>query len=55
MGTGLAIGAALYTKAKKEGMMLCLKETSTATKTSRNQAILDILGLLLLAGLLYYQ
>ncbi|MFC2032305.1 hypothetical protein ACFLUS_02915 [Chloroflexota bacterium] len=50
VGIGLAIGAALDAKAKKEGRILCPKETKTTT--SMNFKILAIvLGLLVAAGL----
>jgi hypothetical protein len=52
VGIGLAIGAALDAKAKKEGRILCPKETASASNTNRNLKILAIiLGPLVLAGL----
>ena len=50
IGIGLAIGAALDAKAKKEGRILCPKETKTVT-TERFKIKAVILGLVLLAGL----
>jgi hypothetical protein len=50
VGIGLAIGAALDAKAKKEGRILCPKETRAATSVNF-KTIAIILGLLVLAGL----
>lgn len=50
-GIGLAIGAALDAKAKKEGRILCPKETSTTASAMNFKIIAIILGLLVLAGL----
>lgn len=56
VGFGLVIGAALDAKAKKEGRILCPRET---TRSSRKALVLGIIvGLLLLAaflGLLLYR
>lgn len=57
VGIGLAIGAALDAKAKREGRILCPKE-SKATSSVNFKVIAVILGLLVLAGLaafLFYQ
>ena len=50
IGIGLAIGAALDAKAKKEGRILCPKETKAATSVNF-KTIAIILGLLVAAGL----
>ena len=50
VGVGLAIGAALDAKARKEGRILCPKETAAAT-TKNFKILAIILGLLFLAGL----
>ena len=51
VGIGLAIGAALDAKAKKEGRILCPKETSVTSSTKNLKIVAIILGLLALAGL----
>ena len=51
VGTGVAIGAALEAKAKKEGRILCAKETSTTASAINFKIIAIILGLLVLAGI----
>jgi len=50
VGIGLAFGAALDAKAKKEGRILCPKETKPATSINF-KIIAIVLGLLVLAGL----
>ena len=49
VGVGVAIGAALDAKAKKEGRILCPRETTGSSK--RVTVLLIILGILLFAGL----
>ena len=39
VGIGLAIGAALDAKARKEGRIICPKETSAATNVSRFKTV----------------
>ena len=51
VGIGLAIGAALDAKAKKEGRILCPKETAVTSSTRNFKIVAVILGLLVLAGL----
>jgi len=51
VGIGLAVGAALDAKAKKEGRILCPKETPVTSSTKNFKILAIILGLLVLAGL----
>ena len=51
VGIGVAIGAALDAKAKKEGRILCPKETSATAFAVNFRIIAIVLGLLVLAGL----
>jgi hypothetical protein len=50
VGIGLAIGAALDAKARREGRIICPKETAAAT-TKNFKILAIVLGLLFLAGL----
>ena len=56
VGIGLAIGSALDAKAKREGRILCPKETkqTTASVNINIKVIAIILGVLVLAGLAAY-
>ena len=51
VGLGVAIGAVLDAKAKKEGRILCPKETTTTTSAMNFKIIAFLLGLLALFGL----
>ena len=53
VGIGVAIGAALDAKTKKEGRVICPSEKTTSSQTSKVLVAIG-LGVLLLAGLIAF-
>jgi hypothetical protein len=54
LGVGMAIGAALDAKAKKEGRVICPSEKTTVSSQKTKVVIVIGLGALVLAGLVAF-